>query len=241
MKSLPLVVMLVGLGSGAVGAVAGVLLLDTTRPEPGAVVAGPARVATPSADGAGLAALRERLDALDVRLASLEARPVATSSRAPVAALSAEDEAFEEQLRELAGALPEIHATVSKALLDIREAEEREREEARRMRELERVEERVAELTTQLGLGTGQARELRDVLIDTELRRGELRDELRAGGGGWGEARTQFETLRDESDARLKSVLTADQYAQYQEDDRSRFRGFGGGPGGPGGDGGGRR
>lgn len=251
MKSMLGIVALTGLGAGVVGAVGGSLIGGALASEAGQQPA----VVYPQADaGEPLEQVLARLDELGERLSVLESRPATSSiSRAPVEALSADEEALQEDLRELVGALKtedgslptDFHATVTRALSDIREAEERERDEARQARDLERMEERISELTTDLGLGTGQANQLRTVLIDTETRRDQMRDQMRESGMGWNDARGMFEGLRNETNTRLQEIFTPDQYMQYQESNNDRFRGWGGGGGGggrgndSGGDGGG--
>lgn len=210
-------------------------------------------------DVAGLVAeLRAENEELRARIEALEVRPVDVA-RAPVLeAPTADDELLEEMRALLAamktesGDLPtDFHASVARAIEDIRAVEEAERDREREEREADRIDQAVSELTVELGLSTQQASQLQDRLLTFEDQRSELRDRIRAA-GDWGAARQGFADLRDEHQAALKQIFTTDQYDKYQElegDDpfRRGFRrggagGAGGGVGGVGGGvGGGRR
>jgi len=198
---------------------------------------------------AAIDALRASTERLEERVDSLEIMRPAEHERLAVAPVSAVDEDLARNLEDLAaalrspeGAVPtEFTTAVSRALEDIRAAEDAERDEAREERRLERIDERITELTTELGLGTSQAEDLRFHLVDTDQKRDALRDEIRES-GDWRSMRESFGELRDESNEKLQTILTPDQYTKYQElDDGPGFRRGGGGFGGGGDGGGGRR
>ena len=230
MKNLGIVAALAGLCAGALGAVV-VALFMAARSAPAA-----AEAVVPGASteelAETLAVLSSEIAALNGRLAALEARPAAVPPREAVAEpvlTAADDAAFEEELRALVAALKAdggapaaLESTVERALENIREQEELERDVAREERRLERLDERVAQWTTELGLGTGQANDLRAALLENDVRRDAVRDQIREQ-GDWRSARDLMDEVQRETSARLQQILTADQFTKYTELNEESF------------------
>jgi len=231
--------------SGALAGAAGALAVGSlSAPEAGTTI----EAVGPGEESDDVRALLDELRAqnaeLVARVEALEMRPVDVA-RSAVEPVAAEDETLAE-VRELldaleteSGDLPtSFHASVARAIEDIRAAEEAERARERAERTAERIEERVSELTVELGLSTQQASQLRDHMVAFDSKRDELRDRIREA-GDWGAMREGLRELRNGQQENLRRIFTADQYARYEElDADDGFRRFGGGRGGPGGGGG---
>lgn len=142
---------------------------------------------------------------------------------------------------------PDFELAVAAAIENIEAREREERDAEREARELERIEERLADMRTKLGLDQFQETEMRTLMIDSMHKMDETRDLMRSGEMDRGEIREAFDDIRTDADATLQGILTPSQYQQYQDENmggfgggRQRGGGFGGGPGGggPGGGGG---
>jgi hypothetical protein len=202
-----------------------------------------------------VAALAERVDTMAMSIETLEHRlaQLGEGGGARVAA----DAVQREEIDELRGLLtavrdPETGADQLEGLvLNVLEAKEdrdrEERDERRREAMEERMDERVAKLTEELGLNGYQAGEMKRILTDEQTTRDEFFTKMREGGNWDREAmRDSMEEIRTTSRTALQTVLSASQYDQYVEQD-SGFGGFGRRGGGGddnnnnGGEGGGRR
>lgn len=236
MNANPLVVVLVGALAGAVaGAVSATLL----RPTDGA----PRIVAE---EGLQVAALERSLDELTrenarlgERLRMLEDRPaIAAPAREAVVAARPEAVELEEELQTLAAALrdprgdmPEnFRQSVDSALRSIREEEERAREEERRERYEQRLDERLAELSVELGLTQYQSGQLRTVMLDINDKRDALMSSAREE-GDWMSVRDGMRDLRSQSEASLRQVLDIRQYEQFMNGSGGALLRGGGFPG----------
>ena len=183
-------------------------------------------------------ALRERLSALEARLGEL------ASTRTPLAEPRQDASVGELQIAELERRIPGFSelafddgfvASVSKALDEIEAKEEAEREQRRKEQQAERIERRVAELQTELGLTNRQTSDLRTVLTTADDKRNQLYDDLRENEGDPRDVRESMRTLRDDTLATLQGIFTPEQFEAFRQDEDSDFRrGFGdfGGPGG---------
>lgn len=171
--------------------------------------------------------LEERLDEV---VAMLNRREVAASSVANEMELASDAAADP-----LAGALvagdPQFETAVADAISRIEEREDAERAAAREVRDAERMEERIAELSASLGLNAYQETEMRTLMIDNNAKTEEMRDKMRSGEIDRTEIRDSFDGLRTEMDEALAGFLNPAQYDQYKEENSSRFGGFGGGRG----------
>jgi len=229
-------------GSGAALA-AGAFLGTTTARVDGAP---PRPVASESRDPGGAAldvaheldqlrlensGLRLKLDELERRLSeSLTARvPLESASLAEPGAASDSPELA----ALLAGEVtPDFIERVEQAMATIKERDDAEREVKRKALQAERIEQRIADLQTKLGLNSRQASDLRTVLIDEDDRREKLFASMRDNQEPR-DMREGFRTIRDETYAALERVLTPEQFESYkQSEERDWGRGPGGGRGG---------
>jgi chromosome segregation ATPase len=244
MKSTIPIAGLVGLLSGAAGALAATTLVGREPPAPPVAAAPGATLESLGAElrdlTQGVARLSERLEALEIQTRLVAERREAARSdalEAPAQAASAESQA-----EKLAAALsasgaelpPEFQKTVKSALEQIRQQEEQDRADRRREAIEERLDERLAELALEIGLTRNQQDDLRNLFLDVDTRRNELFAEMREG-GDWSSMRDTMREMRDGIDQSLAKVLSPDQLEKFKESDASRMLlGFGG-PGGPGG------
>lgn len=197
-----------------------------------------------------VSALREQNQDLTDRIQVLESRiAMATTQRVPAAAAPIESS---DDLTALAAApdRPPTQREISRTMLALEkiEADKRtQRDEERRVRDDERLDDQIAKLTEKLGLDAGQAKSMRDILANQNIRRTEMFAGMRNGGGGMDRTnmRDTFRELTESINTQVQNVLSPSQYETYTEDNSNRgFRGFGGGDrgGDRGGDtGGGRR
>ena len=116
---------------------------------------------------------------------------------------------------------PDIEEGMRRAFEDFRE-EEREESEQRwadaRQKELEARVERYAK---ELNLDSFQTEEMRTLLNDENVRRGELMTAARET-GGWETLREDVRAIRDETREGLALVLTPEQMKQYEQSSRDR-------------------
>lgn len=241
-------------GGGAALA-AGAFLGTTTARVEGAPVRSVSADSRP-ADGAALdvaheldqlrlenSGLRLKLDELERRLSdSLTARVPLESEPLEAAALVGDSP---ELAALLAGEVtPDFVARVDQAMATIKAREDAERELKRKELQAQRIEQRITDLQTKLGLNSRQASDLRTVLIDEDDRREKLFASMRDSQEPR-DMREGFRTIRDETYAALERVLTPEQFEGYKaSEEREWGRGPGGGRGGdrgtpPGGFGGG--
>jgi cell division protein FtsB len=255
-------ILIAGLVGGAAGAGATALVASPSSPSgAGTGLDGATTMAEVLEE---VSALRDENRELHARVVDLELRPVPetlASNREAVetAELIERNREMEEQLTELrelraaltdpsSGTSPALEATVETALLDIQERQREEREIEREQRRQERLEERIASLTQTLGLDAYQVDEMRLIHDEQSTKFRSVFTEARES-GDFGGVRDTMRELRDESQARVESVLSGSQLEIYNELDRREtlfggMGGFGGGGRGDraGGDGGsGRR
>ena len=131
---------------------------------------------------------------------------------------------------------PNIENGMRRAFEDFRDEERVESEQRwadARQKELDTRIERYAE---ELNLDSFQTEEMRTLLTDEQVRRGDLMTAARED-GTWETLREDVRTIRDETREGLALVLTPEQMDQYDQSSRGgRGRGdFGGGAGGGGG------
>jgi DNA repair exonuclease SbcCD ATPase subunit len=253
MKTTVLTALIVAGASAGVAALTTSLLVDTrSGPERSASIAAPppAQMAAGQDVSELVRGLREENLALQQRIEELEAlvaREIA--SRVPVEAPGAPAKGAAGPAAQVATLLgdgsgelpPAFVASVGQALKEIRDEEDRQREVKRSEERSARIEQRLTELQEELGLSGYQVTEMRGALTTLEEKRDALRQSLYASGGDRREMFEAFRTLYEETSAQLQTILTPEQFAQYQQSDRGRFGGFGrrgdggGPPGFPGG------
>lgn len=185
------------------------------------------------------AELQARLDEIAMRQELLERRPAAAETRRePVP--SGDEIAVDEKLRQLVAALenPALAPAsgIESLVLDVLETKEQQEEydRAERRRQLteERVQERVLELTEQLGLDSRQANEMHRVLTEEQLGREKLFLDMRD--DGVFDRRTMrdgMREIRETTHTELQAILSPGQLEDYESLEERRF--FGGPPGGP--------
>ncbi len=190
-----------------------------------------------------LIALRRQGDELAMRLTALESAR-AGRAREVVAGAESEDYAqLQQDIADLAAALKNpqsaqaagLRNSVRFAMEQLREEENAEREREREGRDIARIDERLAELQSKLGLDQVQMKSMREVLLTESTKRTELFQEMRGGGMDRQTIRAAMGELRDETKASLSNILTPMQLEDYAElDNGGRFggRGDGGGRGG---------
>jgi len=240
-------------GGGAALAAGAFLGTRATRAE-GAVSARPVASESRASDGSALdvaheldqlrlenSGLRLKLDELERRLSdSLSARMPLES--VPLAAGAAGDSP--ELAALLAGDVtPDFVARVDQAMATIKAREDAEREVKRKELQAQRIEQRITDLQTKLGLNSRQASDLRTVLIDEDDRREKLFASMRDSQEPR-DMREGFRTIRDETYAALERVLTPEQFEGYKQSEEREWgrgpgrggeRGSATGAGGPGG------
>jgi hypothetical protein len=137
---------------------------------------------------------------------------------------------------------PQFETAVAAAIERIEQREREEQDQARRQRELDQIEERLASMRTELGLDGFQETQMRTILIDNLDKATVLRDAMRNDTLTRDEMREGFTNLRTGLEEAVAGVLSPAQYEQFQEDFARQFGGMGGfgdrgfrGGGGPGG------
>jgi Spy/CpxP family protein refolding chaperone len=89
------------------------------------------------------------------------------------------------------------------------------------------VEQRLEQMTTDLGLTDAQKPKVKAVLEESSKKMQEV-----MGSGDRTQAREKMQPIMEEQNKKLKEILTAEQLAKYQEQQKSRFSRQGGGKGG---------
>jgi hypothetical protein len=181
--------------------------------------------------------LTQRLAALEQRLAE------SLTTRVPLTSTSVLDPDAPGGTLELTSLLagevtPEFVARVDEAMATIKAREDAARELKRKELQAVRIEEKLTELETKLGLNNRQTSDLRDVLIGQDDKREALFASMREAQGDPRDMREGFRTIRDETFAALETFLTPEQvegYKQSEERDWGRGGGERGGPPGFGG------
>jgi chromosome segregation ATPase len=182
--------------------------------------------------------LQQRLAALEQRLAESVSTRVELASPA---ALDPDAPAGAAEFASLrAGEVtPEFVARVDEAMATIKAREDAEREAKRKELQAERIEEKIAELQTKLGLNHRQASDLRDVLVAQDDKREALFASMRDAQGDPRDMREGFRTIRYETFAALEAFLTPEQVEGYKQSEERDWGRGGGDRGGPPGFGGG--
>ncbi len=254
MQNQALFTILVGGTTAIVVSAAAALFFSPTGEEPAELVASIPAERTVDPSSISRTEFEEELEKLRVdnqmlfaRIVELEeARALSENRRAVVAQPSAEeDRANEDPVDGLAaltapdGTLaPVLEEGMRRAFEDFRNEEREESEQRWEEARQKELDARISRYTTQLNLDSYQAEEMRTILTDEQVRRGELMDAARET-GSWDTLREDMRAVRTESREGLERVLTPEQLTQYDQSSRGR-----GGPprGGTGGDrnGGGR-
>jgi len=164
---------------------------------------------------AQLRSLEVANDDLRARIHALEARP-SDDARVQVA------ESETPRPEELAALPPEeVHATVAKALEDLRANEKAEAQRVREQREAERLEERLKRMSDQLGLSPAQVADIRALLVAQRDARDDL-EQRRESLGSRDAYRTERDALRELEEESLARILTPTQLESYRGRDARR-------------------
>ncbi|MCB9898154.1 MAG: hypothetical protein H6825_09140 [Planctomycetes bacterium] len=119
--------------------------------------------------------------------------------------------------------------TVASALETIRQREDEQREADRKALMEQRLDERLGELATEIGLDTWQQNEMKTLFTDTGARRDEIFAKARES-GDFGGMRDAMQAIDAERGSKLASIMTPSQLEKYNEMGGIE-RGFFGGPG----------
>jgi hypothetical protein len=230
-------ILAVGFAAGGIGAVAATALRPESAPTTGASALDP----TSDID-AQLRAFGEVSARIEERLTKLEAAvamSVPTHVRMPAAvdnepvdleALVADAVAKLNTAPTGAVVAPEFRKQVEAVIQLGREEERQKREQERLAREAQLLEDRLAKLQTDLGLDGRQVEGMRQLFLDTDAKREEMRNSMRdardGGGANFEDMRSQWQTLATGMDTRMQTILTPSQYDAYKASNPDR--GFGG-------------
>jgi hypothetical protein len=209
--------------------------LEVARGTPDAAAGGTER----SLDDLRLAnaSLRQRVEALEVRLAEVQSARTAVAVDSPIEVLASDELAAERHALdgEASELTPAFVDSVGQALEKIKQREDAEREKKRKELQAQRVEERVARLQQELGLNNRQTSDLRTALITQDDKRDALFANMRDGVGDPRDMRDSFRVIRDETYTTLQGILTAEQLEGFKKSEEMEFGRRGPGDFGPGG------
>ncbi|SMC21900.1 Heavy-metal resistance [Desulfacinum hydrothermale DSM 13146] len=79
------------------------------------------------------------------------------------------------------------------------------------------VDTMIRHMDRELNLTADQKEKLRAIFEEAQQKAQELRERSQADGSGFEAVKAQMDQLRDETEARIKEVLRADQYEKWQE------------------------
>ncbi|MDE0895049.1 MAG: hypothetical protein OSB10_00520 [Planctomycetota bacterium] len=131
-----------------------------------------------------------------------------------------------------------VRDIVASTLTDIRTQEDVQREQEREDAKLNALQARINRLTEDLGLYPDQATKMFTALNNEQVRRDELKEEMRNGTGDKESARDSMRDLKDETTFELEQFLTAEQIESYNGSNTGGGKGgrrggtFGGNAGG---------
>lgn len=245
---------LVGALSGSVAAALVTLVLSPSggsRSLEGQLQGAPVQAAESGTALEALARLEDENQALELRIATLEARPQVSNLRAPVeessdrgAALRGEGGSRESEAARLiteAGSISQAYYEDFRMAADLYDAEKAAaRDERRRVERQERNEARVLRLAETLGLDDYQTDRVRGILGSQDEQRSTMFEQMRADGDlglSREEMRASMSKIEDEANAAMQAVLTPIQYEQYQSSTRGASNRGGGATRGGGGGG----
>ncbi len=95
------------------------------------------------------------------------------------------------------------------------------------------IDRQMDQMKESLDLTSDQEKQIRDILTEGSENMQGMREEMRNGGGDFEGMRERMQEMREEQDAKIKTVLTEEQWGKYevmQEEMRARR---GQRPGGP--------
>lgn len=222
------------------GAASATLVLVLGSPSAPAAAEGSAATSPAVASPAGdVEALQEQLTALEIESRELRQRLSELEDRADLSARTSAGAPADELAAQVAAKLSADGATpapaalkteVAQALEQLRADERAEAARAREKRELQRIEERLVDLRTRLGLSPGQENDLRALLLAERAAEAEY-DRQRDAGASRDSLRAVREQQRTEQQAQLAKILTPEQLESYRQRDNRRGGDAGGNAG----------
>jgi Spy/CpxP family protein refolding chaperone len=96
----------------------------------------------------------------------------------------------------------------------------------------ERAKSETATIKEKCGLDTAQEKKVYDLILANGKKTAKMREEMMSGGGPSGDMREKTTKMREEQNAEIKKILTAEQYKKYEKylEERRAQRQGGGGP-----------
>lgn len=96
----------------------------------------------------------------------------------------------------------------------------------------ERAKSETATIKEKCGLNADQEKKVYDLTLANGKKMAKMREEMMSGGGPSGDMREKMMKMREEQNAEIKKILTAEQYKKYEKylEERRAQRQGGGGP-----------
>ena len=94
----------------------------------------------------------------------------------------------------------------------------------------ERAKQQTAQIKEAVGLNAEQEKKVLDLNIEQGKKQSKMFEEMQGGGGDMEGMREKMTAMREETNKKMKEILTAEQWTKYekwQEERRSRFGGGG--------------
>lgn len=191
----------------------------------------PAAAAVAPASGGLTPEVQARLDALAMEVASLERElsqwKLAEEQRTPVTTAASETSAPARALLSTEEFAALHRDAILKVIDDERVAQEKQREEERKVREAQQLQNRADRVAEKLSLSEGQKNQLADFYTLERQRMEDMRAQMRDGNvpGAPDNARDAFRELREWRTNELTRLFGTDLGAQINEADTERGRG----------------
>ncbi len=95
----------------------------------------------------------------------------------------------------------------------------------------EMAKRQTDQIKEKCGLDKAQEKKVYDLSLETSKKMAKMREEMQGGGGPSDEMRAKMTKMRDEQNAEMKKILSADQYKKYEQylEERRAARQGGGG------------
>ena len=94
----------------------------------------------------------------------------------------------------------------------------------------ERAKQQTAQIKEAVGLNADQEKKVLDLNVEQGKKQSKMFEEMQGGGGDMEGMREKMTAMREETNKKMKEILTAEQWTKYekwQEERRSRFGGGG--------------
>ncbi|MFT7486805.1 MAG: hypothetical protein ACI9F9_002661 [Candidatus Paceibacteria bacterium] len=183
---------------------------------------------------ASLVKLQSENQALELRIANLEARPNVSSNRSPVDSGEWDGEVIQiangetpnsvARFVDSGGGVSQAYYDDFRAASDMYDDEKRKtRDEERRVEREKRAEERLVALSEKLGLDEYQTDRVRGILASQDEQRGAAWEAMRVDDGNGQtreEIRAGMKLIEEQANSAMEAVLTPVQYESYQTTNR---------------------